>query len=1119
MADDTDAVELLKAVIGLKAGGEVREQQQVAVEEIDTCIKNDVNLLLEAPTGSGKALDVSTPVLTVDGWKTMGTLVPGDILFDENGKRTTVLETHEPFMSEKTYELTFSDGSTIIADSEHLWATSTRATRYNDRDRKVKTFPLTTSAELGQYKNALNALCEQVPQTVSPLVLSHLGLPLPLVVEASRNLTPTQTGGAYGKYNTVNLLEQLYKTALSNLDTRTADGYSLNVHTTEEISETLHHQKHKNHAVPVAAALDFAPKLLPLNPYSFGAWLGDGSSNHATLTCHEPDLLELIREDGYHLSAHTDPHCFEWNLPDTPVNNRWHDSVTKRLRDLNVIQNKHIPDIYLQGSIAQRQALLSGLLDTDGYSTFRGNLQLSLTNEKLINDVFDLVLSLGYKPTMTSKPASYDGKTTGTCWTVSWMTNENLFKLPRKRAMFEERRKLDRFRSTNNLRYILNAEKVEPRLVRCITVDSPSHLFLAGRHLIPTHNTLSYLIPLVVNDSRAVVSTATKQLSEQALNVDVKFLNKALRELKTGKRVNAVLLKGRDNYLCLAKHAEMRSLNDEANTLFDIPDPGSVVGKAKRIASEATALSKWVEQTNTGDRSEAPPVGDDTWRQYSSTNAECPGKAACPFGNECFAEAAREAARAAQVVVTNHAIVALDLASDGTLLGDRDVFVFDELHELDNYLSSAWGAELTHKRLESVYKLVKGVPSLPEELIKSLRQLVEDYDTALRSLPTGLIDSDNTSLRLENFITTLYNVATKIQLEAGQMEKDASSDAMKRLYAGVKKTVGELADAAGVLRDTSVETIRWTSDTATARKRKERGSVRKAQVVPETKESTITFNAVPLRVGPKLQRHLTDREAIMVGVSATVTVMGGFEIPLHNFGLEKKKNRTVVLDTPFDFKKQAMLYVPAPGSFPIPVGEDRADHTAAVKRDSVDFLKAAGGAALVLTTTAYGVGDFAEHYRESVPELEFLVQGEAPNGQLVEEFKKNRDKSLIGTMGFWHGLDAPGDTLILVVIEKLPFPSPSDPKLLARKNYADKMGRNGFMEIYVTIADWMARQGFGRAIRSKNDRAVIVFYEPRLLTKNYGRAILHNFHGVGMYHDKEKVLDALRRLRDSGSKT
>lgn len=614
--------------------------------------------------------------------------------------------------------------------------------------------------------------------------------------------------------------------------------------------------------------------------------------------------------------------------------------------------------------------------------------------------------------------------------------------------------------------------------------------------------TLSYSIPVAFLKKKVVISTATKQLSEQIIKSDIPFLNNALAQVSPEHKIKAALLKGRDNYLCLAKQAEMDKINAQGETLFSADDltESSGSSKGKALGRESSKLAKWADRTSTGDRTDAPAVSDQTWRNYSSTNAECPGKKVCPFGESCFAEIARAKAVQSPVVITNHAIVAQDLANDGTLLGTREAFIFDELHELDNYLSSAWGAELSKYSIETLYKHIKAIPSLNTEDVRKLAQCVENYDAAVSSVVTGRLTEETMSIRLENYISDLYNSVFRLYTAATEGEKEAQSDTMKKLYATAKRTLQEFTTTLEVLSDKTEETVRWVSRTEPKDKKK-------------SPKPIVNLHGAPLQIGPKLQEKLSEREAIMIGLSATITVMGKFDIPLANFDLVKKKHRTVALETPFDYSKQAILYIPEPSSFPLPVGRERKEHEAAVEKSNIEFIKTAGGRSLTLMTTEAGVKRIASYYRKHLKGFKFYVQGEAPNSQLIESFKKEHESSLIGTMGFWHGLDAPGHTLILNIIDKFPFPSPDDPLLSARKEYADKQGRNGFMEIYVTIADHMSRQGAGRGIRSKKDKVVLVFNDTRLITKSYGKAILRNIYpGVKIYHDKEKVLRALGRL-------
>lgn len=1021
------SVELLKKIVSLKKGGEVREQQQTAVDAIEHAILHDENLLLEAPTGSGKALAVETPILTSKGWSTMGELQAGDKVYGTSGKLVTVTKVHNVFKGNKVYDVLFSNGETITADSDHLWQVNPFAAELKIEVKEVnksRLEELKTKA-ITLYSSDGNTLISEIEGLSSyPDEIIRIVAHFSTVIDENTDVIVLEP---------MNFLENLYIEMLGRSSTWK----------TEEIAQLYNGEEselYKRFTINRNLPLEFtaqADELLPVSAEYFGDWIAGNNS--------------VFNE--------TEVRC---------------------LAALGVTQSDHIPEVYLNSSIPSRKKLLLAIFNKAEQGIFQS------TSSTLIDEIQFLASSLG-RVTETALNVLPDSVT----YAIKLEPEENISES------------------------IISLTLTDSSEVRCITVDADDHLFLAGKTLIPTHNTLSYLIPVIENESKVVISTATKQLSEQAMK-DIDFMNDSLKKLKSHKRADAALLKGRDNYLCLAKSEDMQRLEDKANTLFTVGEAkNDISAAANKIATEAGQIADWADETQTGDRTEAPPVSDETWRQYSSTNAECPGKQACPFGQECFAELARDKARAANIVITNHAIVAIDLNTEGQLLGDRDVFIFDELHELDNYVSSAWGAELTYRKLDTTYKLLKSIPSIDEKDVAALKELLDTYDAALKTVEKGLIDNEDSSLKLENFIMRLYNVMTNIMSKVARAEKEASTDALKRIYTNAKKVAGELRDVAETLSHTDFETVRWTVDSAEYEKWKpkkapaKRGAAKSA--IPTNSGSTMSLHAAPLRIGPKLQDKLTEREAIMIGLSATVTVMGRTDIPVHNFGLDKKPHNVVVLDSPFDYKKQAMLYIPD-GDFPLPVGATRKDHAEAMKKDSASLIKAAGGRSLILSTSSDGVTEYAEYYRKHLKGMKFLAQGEAPNSQLIDTFKEEHASSLIGTMGFWHGLDAPGSTLILDVIDKLPFPKPNDPLLLARKNYADRQGRNGFMEIMVTVADWMVRQGLGRAIRSKSDKAIIAIYDTRLVDKNYGRAIIANFHGIGLFRDHAKVEAALKRL-------
>lgn len=618
--------------------------------------------------------------------------------------------------------------------------------------------------------------------------------------------------------------------------------------------------------------------------------------------------------------------------------------------------------------------------------------------------------------------------------------------------------------------------------------------------------TLAYMIPVLFHGSKAVISTATKQLSEQIVNVDIPFLQKALKQVDPTRSFSASLLKGRDNYYCLAKAEEQAKLTGDANSLFGIMDvdnektPNATSAKGKQMAKEMSSLEAWAETTKSGDRSEAPAVSDQVWRQYSSSTAECPGRSVCPFGDQCFSEFAREKARKVDVVITNHAVVAHDLMSEeNSLLGERDTFVLDELHELDNYLSSAWGTKLSSKMIKDAHKVFKSLPELKDEDVDEIEKMGKKFNGVVNSMEEGLIES--TPHLLGQLLSRIYASCAKIIAKSQKVANDKDErEGTRKVGAVVTKKATEILDAAQLLLDDGPSTVRW--------------------VTASQDENAKNLNAAPLRVGPQLQQALESRNAIMIGTSATIRVSGNFEIPVHNLDLDSSSTpfKTLALDSPFDYSKQAMIYIPDANSFPAPVGQERKEHAEAVKKETADLIKAMNGRALGLFTTTNAARENAEYLRKKFPKLNILLQGDAPLSQLIEEFKKDENSVLVGTMGIWHGLDVVGPALSLVIIDKIPFKPQDDPLSLARRRAAEEAGRNGFMDIYVAEANVMLSQGVGRLVRSKGDKGVIAILDTRLATKPYGRNMLKSMPPAKIFQDKATVVNALTRLNETLSK-
>lgn len=652
-------------------------------------------------------------------------------------------------------------------------------------------------------------------------------------------------------------------------------------------------------------------------------------------------------------------------------------------------------------------------------------------------------------------------------------------------------------------------------------IENNSHLLSqAGTG---TGKGLSYLIPAVLSGKKVSVLTATKQLSEQLVDKDIPELNKSLQKLGHSP-VRYALLKGRDNYLCSRKYEELKGLEEKAaefssskqDGLFEL-DVDSITDKRhKKIAErqkEVQSLYKWAETTKTGDRSHAPATSDEVWKQMSSTNTECPGKSACPFGEVCFAEKARDVARVADLNVSNHAVAGVDfLSEESSLLGERDIYIFDELHELDNYLSSAWGTTISAKTIadvaNTVRKSAKGEKEV-EELATQIGKLAEGLSFHLDASEKGLID--HLSVELEALLITAHDQLERLNLRVAHLSESAS-EVKKMSYKSATNAMTEVLSSLDRFLVYSPESnIRWISK------------------VKKKDEDELTFlNCSPMRIGPKLMETMEARNAIMIGTSATISVGGNFDLAVHNYSLDEaleagdkpRPFKTIDAGTPFDYKKQGMMYFPDANNFPTPTGsrEDRQEHTDAVQAANLEFVQAAGGRSLLLMTTsfaAYEMGKFLRAKLGKKSKIKVFVQGESPNSQLVESFKNDETSVLVATMGMWQGLDIPGKSCSFVGIDKIPFSPFDDPKAKARQDYATKNGRNGFMEVYVGSAALRLAQGVGRLVRGKSDRGVVAVYDTRLLTARYGSYIINSLPAFGIYTDKDMVLAALKRVVDS----
>ncbi len=572
-----------------------------------------------------------------------------------------------------------------------------------------------------------------------------------------------------------------------------------------------------------------------------------------------------------------------------------------------------------------------------------------------------------------------------------------------------------------------------------------------GEHLLVqagtgTGKSLAYLVPVLAHHDRATVATATIALQRQLVDRDLPRLVEALAPL-LGRRPTFAMLKGRSNYLCLHRLRSGEQAPDEEDALFT-PSPTSKAGR------DVLRIREWAESTETGDRDEVVPAPDDrAWRSLSVTPHECLGAQRCPFADECWTEVARERARDADVVVTNHAMLAIDSLSDARLLPESDVVVVDEAHELADRATGAVTDELTAAMVERAAR--RGRKFAGEDPTERLLDAAAALEGVLAEAPEG---------RLTEVTGRLFDVLVAVRdaghdsLSAIGTAKGGDDDLATRVRA--RAAVEEVHEVAGRLVVAGEQDVVWLSK-------------------PERRPPTL-YRA-PLFVGGLLRGGLFEERRVIL-TSATLELGGGFEPLARGVGLTGEGApawRGLDVGSPFDYGRQAILYMAA--HLPQPGRDGLAEETLT---ELAELVEAAGGRTLGLFSSMRAAQQAAEAMRERL-DLPILCQGEDATPELVRAFAADARTCLFGTLSLWQGVDVPGSALQLVVIDRLPFPRPDDPLASARARYVETHGGNGFMAVSATQAALRLAQGSGRLIRSADDRGVVAVLDSRLARARY----------------------------------
>nr|WP_088973352.1 ATP-dependent DNA helicase [Micromonospora siamensis] len=663
------------------------------------------------------------------------------------------------------------------------------------------------------------------------------------------------------------------------------------------------------------------------------------------------------------------------------------------------------------------------------------------------------------------------------------------------------------------------------------SVTSREHLLVqAGTG---TGKSLAYLAPALTVDGPVVVSTATLALQSQLVDHDLPRLADAVEPL-LGRRPTFAVLKGRHHYLCLAR-LDNSTEDEPEDTLFDAPPARAAggtkwLGEAGRLGKQIQRLRDWAEKTDTGDRDELDPgVDDQAWRLVSMPARECVGASRCPFGQECFAEASRARAREADIVVTNHSLLAVDMLAGRHIVPPHKLLIVDEAHELADRVSSAAQAELVPELIDRAARRAR--PLLRPDVADRITEAGDALAVGLAEAPAGRITAGLPAPLRE--ACTLLDAATRSALEAIGDVKADDPDPVRKQQA--KSVLDELSTTAQRLLEEGDHDVAWVE-------RPDNGS-RRALVV------------APLSVAGTLATHLYD-ERTVVATSATLALGGRFDTVARALGLDAPPPappspaaaalaastvrgdatvpapvaaapgsraatgtvpategpgwRSLDVGSPFDYARQGILYVaahlprPSVSGLPEAAGEEL-----------LGLVGALGGRTLGLFSSRRAAQQAAELLRART-DLPVLLQGEEALPLLVRKFREQRESCLFGVMSLWQGVDVPGDACQLVVIDRLPFPRPDEPLAAARAAAVDAGGGSGFAAVSVPIAAVRLAQGVGRLIRATGDRGVVAVLDSRLETaRGYGPFLRRSLPPFWYTTRPEVARGALERLAKS----
>jgi ATP-dependent DNA helicase DinG len=628
-------------------------------------------------------------------------------------------------------------------------------------------------------------------------------------------------------------------------------------------------------------------------------------------------------------------------------------------------------------------------------------------------------------------------------------------------------------------------------------LESDHHLLVqAGTG---TGKSLGYLAPALLwlvrhPGKRIVVATATLALQSQLANNDIPAAVDAVESV-TGRRPRHAILKGRTNYVCLLRAREGTTQDQAAlipageliDTLRSSPQskPDSALG------AEVLALRGWAEeqaaQDGLADRDDAPSHTERAWAQVSVPVRECLGAQRCPYGNECFVESSRDVARAADLVVTNHALLAINAMHGGTALPEHSAVIIDEAHELVSRVTGAASAELSPQMVERVAR--RAMTFREDEVTSDLLESAKTLRIALDGAALERVEDPDSP-----FVTACVAIRDAARSAMSALAEDNQQPDKRQTAAAVN----EVFDIAERMAALDKHDVVWVAD-------RERFG-REARVSPLS-----VAGLMRARVFGECTTVLTSATLKLGGdftpIASTVGLKGDERVDSSELDADAVLWRGIDVGSPFEYRRQGILYIAR--SLPPPGRDGLSDASMA---EITELLEASGGRALGLFSSRRAAETAAVYARKRVPSLTILCQGDAQLPDLTRRFIQDEKASLFGTLSLWQGVDVPGATCQLVIIDRIPFPRPDEPLIVARQRAVAEAGGNGFMKVAASHAALLLAQGSGRLIRRLSDRGVVAVLDPRLVTARYGAFLKASMPDMWQTTDRRVAIQALRRL-------